>query len=518
MILQGQTGAETRAPIVESGLVSVGLKSLGMVKDRMFVRISGLSGGVALIPFSHTFSNLKRAVAERVFFVKGKDGEFCRPPQPVSFARTLLGVRAALSRHLPKTTPWSIPEFLASCKGRKKQVYERAAESLLRENLNRGDSSVEVFIKYEKTDCTSKADPVPRVISPRSPRYNISVGRYLKKLEHMMFKSIAKLYGSPTVIKGYNAYESATILRKKWDSFATPVAIGLDASRFDQHVSLDALIWEHGVYLDCFPIRRHKNELRSLLEQQLRNRCVGYAPDGRLSYTTEGTRMSGDMNTSLGNCLLMCSMIYEYSMQRSVSVQLANNGDDCVVILEKSDLERFSQGLDEWFTQVGFTMKVEKPVFSFEEIEFCQTHPVFDGSRWIMMRNPLTAIDKDTVLLQPYQTRKQVANWMYAVGQGGLRLTGGLPVCQNFYRALRRYGSGGRKFVEYRSWYVRKMTEGMDRDFGPVTPEARASFHTAFGITPQEQLQLELYFDRWQYTAQVRVGSHDQFAHRQLPM
>jgi hypothetical protein len=211
-------------------------------------------------------------------------------------------------------------------------------------------------------------------------------------------------------------------------------------------------------------------------------------------------------------------MIYEYSMQRSVSVQLANNGDDCVVILEKSDLERFSQGLDEWFTQVGFTMKVEKPVYSFEEIEFCQTHPVFDGSRWIMMRNPMTAIDKDTVLLQPYQTRKQVANWMYAVGQGGLRLTGGLPVCQNFYRALRRYGSGGRKFVEYRSWYVRKMTEGMDRDFGPVTPEARASFHTAFGITPQEQVQLELYFDRWQYTAQARVGSHDQFAHRQLPM
>jgi hypothetical protein len=29
-------------------------------------------------------------------------------------------------------------------------------------------------------------------------------------------------------------------------------------------------------------------------------------------------------------------MIYEYSMQRSVSVQLANNGDDCVVILDFS--------------------------------------------------------------------------------------------------------------------------------------------------------------------------------------
>jgi len=344
------------------------------------------------------------------------------------------------------------------------------------------------------------------------------IGRYLKKLEHKMFKSIGRLYGTPTVIKGYNAYKSATILRKKWDSFAHPVAIGLDASRFDQHVSLAALQWEHGVYLDCFPIKKHRDELRSLLEQQLHNRCVGYAPDGMIRYETEGTRMSGDMNTSLGNCLLMCSMIYEYAKQRNVTLHLANNGDDCVVFLDESELEKFSTGLDDWFTRVGFTMKVEQPVSEFEQLEFCQTHPVFDGQRWIMMRNPMTAIDKDTCLLQPYQSRRQVYTWMKAVGLGGLRMTGGLPVLQNFYRAYIRYGMPGRNSDDYLSWYMRQMSKGMDRDFGPVSPEARASFHRAFDITPSEQLELELYFDQWKFKFQVEEGDHETFLHRQFPL
>jgi hypothetical protein len=159
-----------------------------------------------------------------------------------------------------------------------------------------------------------------------------------------------------------------------------------------------------------------------------------------------------------------------------------------------------------------------KPVYIFEQIEFCQTHPVFDGQRWLMMRNPLTAIEKDTVLLQPYQSKKQILNWLAAVGQGGLRLTGGLPVSQNFYRAYMKYGKPGQISVEYQSWFVRKLSEGMDRDFGPVTPEARLSFYNAFGITPSEQIELEGYFDQWVFNPVVVKGDHESFHHRVFPM
>jgi len=452
-----------------------------------------LSKPLAIIPFNHTFHCLQRAVCERVFFVK-KEGEFVRPPQPRAFASVLLSTRASLLKLLPHIVPWTTQEFLDSCKGAKKKRYEEAAESFTVMDFCKADSNVEVFIKYEKTDRTTKQDPVPRVISPRSPRYNLKLGKYIKKLEPLLFKSLGKLFGDVTVIKGYNAYKAATILRKKWETFNNPVAVGLDASRFDQHVSREALEWEHSIYTSCFH-GKHREKLGKLLKMQCVNRCVGYAKDGKLKYTIEGTRMSGDMNTSLGNCVLMCSMIKAYADYVGVNCRLANNGDDCVVFMEQKDLGKFSEPLYNWFLDMGFDMKIEKPVSVFEQVEFCQTHPIYDGNRWLMVRNVATAISKDSVFLQPYQSRKQVFNWLAAVGMGGLRLTGGLPIFQNFYKVFDRYGVPGRNPTAYMSWYTRHSLDNMDRDFSPVSAEARASFWEAYDITPDEQILEEKFYD-----------------------
>jgi len=433
-------------------------------------------------------------VLERVFFVK-EGGKFVRPPLPRDFSGALAEVRALLGKHLPHIAPWTSQEFLDSCKGAKKMRYQHAHDSLCVRDLVKEDAWVEVFIKYEKTDRTTKPDPVPRVISPRSPRFNFKLGKFIKKAEPLIFKSLGKLFGDRTVIKGYNAYQSANILRAKWDHFNDPVAVGLDASRFDQHVSEDALKWEHDVYTSCFHGKSRK-KLAKLLRMQLKNKCIGYAKDGRLEYTIAGTRMSGDMNTSLGNCVLMCSMIKAYALCKKVPLKLANNGDDCVVFMERRDLSRFSEGLFDWFYDMGFNMKIEEPVSVFEKIDFCQTHPVFDGNRWLMVRNPHVALSKDSVFLQPYQSPKQVFSWMKAVGVGGLRLTGGLPVFQNFYRVFDRYGRAGRSTSTYWSWYTRQSLQSMDRDFGPVSAEARASFWDAYGVSPDEQVVLEEELDR----------------------
>lgn len=300
--------------------------------------------------------------------------------------------------------------------------------------------------------------------------------------------------------------------------FSNPVAVGLDASRFDQHVSLDALKWEHSVYLECFPRQSDKRKLSWMLKQQLVNKCKGYCPDGRIMYTVEGTRMSGDMNTSLGNCVLMCSMIRAYADHVKVDLELANNGDDCVVFMNSKDLERFSRGLDEWFTNMGFTMKVEPPVYDFGKIEFCQTRPVFDGCRWLMVRNPSACLTKDTVFLQPFQSKRQITSWMGAVGLGGLRMTGCLPVLQNFYSLLCRYGKPGKEPANFLSWYTSKLLTSMDRDFGPVSPEARASYYTSFGVTPDEQLELEAFYDQVRLGLDVVEGDLDSFETYDLPL
>lgn len=476
-------------------------RELGTPKERRYVRVAGVSPDVEIVPFINSLDTLLRAVTERVFLVKGESG-FTRPPRPAPgvFARELRDTRALLIKLLPSTAPVSHQSFVDRYQGRKREFYQRALEDMRAGRYTlEDDASVKVFVKYEKTDRTTKVDPVPRVISPRNPRFNIRVGRYLSPLEKKMFKSLGKLFhdSHPTVIKGLNASESARVLEAKWNLFREPVAVGLDASRFDQHVSKDALSWEHDIYLHCFGAKKHKERLARLLSLQLVNQCCGSVPDGEVKYTVTGTRMSGDMNTSLGNCVLMCSMMKAFFLHKGVSAQLANNGDDCVVFLEKRDLTHFMAGLTDWFLRLGFNMTVEKPVFSFEELEFCQTKPIFDGLEWVMCRKPHTAITKDSVMLKSWDTPSIFRGWLDAVGTGGLALTGRLPVFQSFYSSYVRSGKKRAIPKELLPWSFSNLCRGMRRTRGVVRPEARCSFYEAFGITPCEQLALEAYYDRF---------------------
>lgn len=468
------------------------------VKTRKFVRLSGISPPVDIKPFNNCIDSLERAVNERVFFVK-KDGVFVEPPKPEGnhFADTVSSVGKAIARNIRKTVPLNRTAFVETFRGRKATMYAKALESLTAGNgLRPEDAEIQVFVKCEKTDFTTKVDPVPRVISPRSTRYNVEVGRFLRRIEKPVFRSIGKVFGHTTVVKGLDAVQSARLLFEKWSMFTSPVAVGLDASRFDQHVSQAALKYEHSVYVNSFAHSHHRKTLQTLLNYQLENICRGYTPDGKLKYKTDGGRMSGDMNTSLGNCLIMCTMIKAFLEERKIDGQLANNGDDCVVFMEAADLPKFQEGLDLWFTKMGFNMVVEKPVYQFEEIEFCQTKPIFDGEKFIMCRNPHTALAKDTVFMQPFQTTKVVRAWMAAVGEGGLSLTGGLPVFQAFYQMYNRHGaSGGKLMDEPISYGVRQMIGDLDRKVRDVSPETRASFYWAFGITPDAQIVLEDRFN-----------------------
>jgi hypothetical protein len=51
-------------------------------------------------------------------------------------------------------------------------------------------------------------------------------------------------------------------------------------------------------------------ELAELLKWQLQNKGFARTIDGLIKYSVEGCRMSGDMNTALGNCTIMCALVY----------------------------------------------------------------------------------------------------------------------------------------------------------------------------------------------------------------
>lgn len=469
------------------------LQPCGKPKVRRALRVDGISCGLNLGVHNNSLANALRAVRERVFAVE-RNGNLQPPPRPSKgvFASRMAAYRAALVDAIGPCTHWSYARFLASYSGSKLTRYTKAVTSLKVWGINKRDSFLQAFVKAEAVNFTAKPDPAPRIIQPRSARYNAFVGRYIRPLEHRVYEGIAKLFGGPTVMKGYNAAQVARHIRDMWNEFNQPIALSLDASRFDQHVSTEALKFEHSIYNLVYKAK----ELASKLRWQLINKgFVRTSDGGAFTYTVAGCRMSGDMNTALGNCLLMCGLIYEYARTKGIRIRLANNGDDCSVIMEKRNLPQFLLGLDEWFLEMGFTLTSDGVADVFERIDFCQTRPVFTEKGWVMCRNPRVGLCKDVLCKQPDMSTPLPGyrRWSYQVGVAGSALADGVPVFSAAYLAMQRTGLANRRaqgFGDMSSGFEH-MAKGLANRSTPISDAARVSFWRAWGITPDFQELLE---------------------------
>lgn len=470
------------------------IRSGDAAKTRRFSVAVGFGPKHNLGVYNPGVDTVARALTERYFFCK--EGEGFRKALAVDPStyrqKRLKTFRELVMVNMPNLPRLTASQTVALYRGVKRKLYQRAHESLDREALVPADARLRSFPKCEKQDI-SKA---PRCINPRSPRYNLELARYLKPAEKRFYEAINMAFGgktSATVLKGMNADRMAAIMREKWDRFDDPVAVGLDASKFDMHVSVPALRYEQSFYKSLFPGSRM---LRALLKLQLRNTGTAYCCDGKVKFSIEGTRSSGDINTSLGNCIIMCALIWSYLLMREIDAELANNGDDAVVIMERRDLEKFTTGLDHWFRIQGFAMVVEKPATEFEEIEFCQTKPVLLSTGWRMMRTLASCLAKDPICILPMNNAAIYKKWLGAVGECGMSLARGTPILESFYNAFLRNGTkSSEKFKDH----VFKNTSMYQRIDGiqeaTITPESRASFYYAFGVLPDEQKIVEKLYD-----------------------
>lgn len=453
--------------------------------------VQGISGTSRTLKINDPdIDTLACALLERVYYHE-KDGVFSAPrvPEESHVFSTLRRFRGKLLARLDAATPVSPEEFSEMYRGRKFKIYQRAALEYMTIGVRRSDAVSDAFVKCEKVP----HNKAPRCIQPRKVVYNVGVGRFLKPLEHIIYKAIQSVYGSatPVVVKGFNAVQTAEILLAKAERFKRPIFVGLDASRFDQHVSTAMLRWEHSIYNAVF----RSKELRRLLGWQLKNRGRGFCDDGVLRYRCDGRRLSGDMNTALGNCLIMCAMVYAYAEERGIEIDLANNGDDCVVFMEAEDEQRFAAGLHGWFDELGFVMTVEPTVHEYEKIEFCQQHPIRTGNGVVMCRNLDKSREKDTMILNDVSTETAYRKWLKAVGDCGLAIASGVPVFQEMYSCYSRFGLDGKvqESVQFQSGFL-FMGKGLHPRITPVTEEARYSFYLAFGVSPDEQRELENYY------------------------
>nr|UHS72367.1 MAG: hypothetical protein 2 [Tombusviridae sp.] len=399
-----------------------------------------------------------------------------------------------------KASPLTDDSFVAYYGGAKRLIYERAAKSLKTDYFGVRDTHVKLFTKDEYR----KPGGAPRAIQPRSPRYNVCLGRYIKHIEHNVYNAIDQVYDPSkqhkTVAKGMNMITRGQTIAAMWGSFNNPIAIGLDASRFDQHININLLKHEHRI-IQMFAASRCSDlpNLSTLLKAQLRNKGSYRGPDGTIKYEVNGCRMSGDMNTSLGNVIVMCSLMFSYIEHVGLrgKVKLLNDGDDCVIVLDRKNKSAFVTGLEKWFLEMGITMKFEGEFTQLEHIQFCQSQPVFSEIHgYQLVPRPVKRLYSDLIssknLSNPYLFKNQVG----AVAGCGLACSSGIPIFQAFYLWL---GSGASPWIPemgdayYK--YRQELVDGMEFRKREPSIRERISFYFAYGLTPDQQMIVETYYN-----------------------
>lgn len=324
-------------------------------------------------------------------------------------------------------------------------------------------------------------------------------------MEKPIFKAIAKVFKQKCVVfKGMNVSEQGTLLSEMSQKYINPVFVGIDAARFDASVDAGLLEWEHTIYtnLNKDPI------LKRLLRYQTWNVGTAYCPDGIVRYKMSGGRGSGDMNTSLGNCIIMCGILYTWMKRTGVKCSLANNGDDCLLIMEAGDLDAFRTGLPEFAKNLGLTLTTEEPVYNLEQAEFCQMRAIeIEPGNWRFVRNLNSSREKDSMCLIPLEDEATTRKWMYAVGECGLALCSGVPVMQEFYKAFMRNGTPSNfKNAPYFQSSLTYNGKGMEAKEESITDACRASYFMAWGVTPDEQVALEDYYKNWKFEYRLNEG------------
>lgn len=424
------------------------------------------------------------AVQERVLgrFV---DGVWRPTVKPVVFATPeMKNIRNRVCSWLDNVSPITHDEYCEKYAGLRKKAYENARDSLLVRPLVGRDADLNCFLKAEK----GTEEKAPRVISPRDPRFLLSMGVYISPLEHQIYKAFRKMEGAPVIMKGLDQRARAAVALSHWDHFDDPVAVGLDASKFDQHTSRQALQFEHGFYLKPY---RNDKLLQRLCSMQLTNRCFASLDDGKCSWMSDGGRMSGDTNTALGNCILSATMLLAWAKTKKIKVRIMVDGDDCVAFMEKANLVDFLDGLAAWYLKRGYPMKVEGPYYQSTQIEFCQSKlMVWDGHA-LFVRNPIKAINQDhTWVMRGGVFHEDV---LTATGLGGLSIYGDIPVLGAYYRMLAGNKSLSAKVLrrlDFRSSWLRWTVDG-SKKYSPPTDGARVAFFVTFGIHPCDQKDLE---------------------------
>jgi len=149
-------------------------------KVREYHVVSRMGDNHDLGVYNNSVSAVERAMVERYFLCE-VDGEFLpalKTSRKAWDTAPLREFRRGCVEYVkPQATVLTQREVVECYTGAKRKLYENANRSLMRTPIHRRDAYLRPFTKFEKQSL-SKA---PRIINPRSPRYNIMLGSTLRR-------------------------------------------------------------------------------------------------------------------------------------------------------------------------------------------------------------------------------------------------------------------------------------------------------------------------------------------------
>jgi hypothetical protein len=394
--------------------------------------------------------------------------------------------------------------FLSRYSGAKRQRYERAIEANAIYGLPPWAGKITMFVKNESIRASKKVNPDPRAIQFRDEFFASELALYLKPIEHQIYQT--RLYGKRAGVgrvigKGLNMRERADLIFKKFYAFEDCVVVSIDAKRFDLHVNRELLEMEHAYY------RKFNNDphFAELLKKQLHNVCTTRSG---FKYEVPGGRMSGDMNTGLGNCVISLIMFLALRRQMGVRMDLLVDGDDALLFLERKHLELLRSKILPTYLAFGMEMEIADVADQMEHIDWCQTRPVNMGTHWVMVRDPIRTLSH-VLVSKKWQPARQ-RDYMAAIALCEMSLNKGVPVLQAMSETLWNNSSQRpnvldtekrealfSRVLNFNSWDS-LVAKGIQSQ--PIESLTRLSFQAAFGITVTEQVAWEHYLHQWRAT------------------
>lgn len=233
------------------------------------------------------------------------------------------------------------------------------------------NSKVKSFIKKEKVDLSKNKKP--RLIQANSMQYNIEIGRYTKKFEHILYE-VDKQRKDYIFAKGIDLLELGQYIEHHSNRYRKPKYLCLDHSTFDAYVTP-----EHKRLAAKVILKAYRNN--PLLQKYLLMKNFTGQTEHGIKYTVEGTINSGSPITSLYANLINYSMLH-YVCKKILKIpkfSIIVNGDDSIIFTEEHQFINQSQIIKE-LAKLNFKTKIEQITTNKHELEFCRCRFAYDNT------------------------------------------------------------------------------------------------------------------------------------------